>query len=384
MFKLDSLNVENYMTPKCEVVLVGLPFVPLGIGEHLRCSVRAFRTVGAKMGVRGIYNMDCDDLNLKSEIAGCLVQELSSDINVFYINGDMVEHSLEQLRGKLPGNAYNVVYPMWELSKYPMDWASQLDKFDEIWAPSKFTKESMRTVVNQPVVHMPLAGEISLNNFLGRRYFKIPEGSFVFLFFFDFTSYIERKNPFAVLQAFEALCRRCPNEDLCLVIKVKGGETRNKDYAIFSDYVARYKSRLVVIDKVLTDNEMKNLLRCCDCFVSLHRSEGWGLGLITAMYLGKPVVATAYSANMDFMTEHNSCLVRYELCDVPDGAYPYSKGQVWAQPDLTHAVEHMINLISDRDYARALGAIASRDIRVNFSYRAVGLRYLNRIRELMA
>jgi glycosyltransferase involved in cell wall biosynthesis len=113
-----------------------------------------------------------------------------------------------------------------------------------------------------------------------------------------------------------------------------------------------------------------------------ERSEGFGLGLITAMFLGKPVIATAYSANMDFMTERNSCLVRYDLCAVPDGAYPFGEGQVWADPDVDQAVEYMLRLVSDRDYARSIGEQASRDIRVDFSYRAAGLRYNHRIDEI--
>lgn len=357
--------------------LIGMPFTPTGIGEHLRCGARALRAIGMTTGIIPIQGTECEDLDVKNEIASCLVQELSPEINIFYINGDMVEQSLSQLRDVLPKGSYNAVYPMWELSKYPKEWAQQLNRFDEIWAPSKFTQESIASAVTKPVIHMPVAGQISFKSFLGRRYFKIPESSFTFLFFFDFTSYIARKNPFAVLQAFAELRKRCPNEDLCLVIKVKGGETREEDYRIFRDYIAKFEGGLVVIDKVLTDTEIKNLLRCCDCFISLHRSEGFGLGLISAMFLGKPVIATGYSANMDFMTEANSCLVRYKLCNVPNGAYPFSEGQVWAEPDVDHAVDHMIKLLSDRDYGRQIGEKASRDVRVNFSYRAIGLRYLN-------
>ena len=191
---------------------------------------------------------------------------------------------------------------------------------------------------------MPLTGQIHLKSFLGRRHFQIPESSFTFLFFFDLTSYIERKNPFAVFEAFDRVCSLRPGSDLCLVIKLKGGEMKAEHQDIFSDYVARLKGRLVIIDKLLTDNEIKNLVRCCDCFLSLHRSEGFGLGLITAMFLGKPAVATAYSANLDFMNESNSCLVRYELCAVPNGAYPFGEGQVWADPKIDDAVEHMLKL----------------------------------------
>lgn len=336
------------------------------------------------MGLKDVYGSNSADPNLKNELQDNLVHTLNRDLNIFHINGDEVEAVLSHLGADLPEDGYNVIYPMWELSRYPEEWAEQLNRFDEVWTSSRFTYESIAPAVAKPVVHMPLTGQIHLKTFLGRRYFKIPESSFVFLFFFDFSSYLERKNPFAVLQAFEKLCRLCPGEDLCLVVKVKGGEKKGEDYQTFSDYVSRSKSRLILIDELLRDNEIKNLLHCCDCFVSLHRSEGFGLGLIAAMFLGKPVVATAYSANMDFMTERNSCLVRYELCAVPDGAYPFAEGQVWAEPDIDHAVDQMWKLVSDRDYARSLGDEASRDIRVNFSDRAVGLRYGDRIAQITA
>jgi glycosyltransferase involved in cell wall biosynthesis len=327
--------------------------------------------------------MKYDDLDIEKEVERYIVRDFAYEINIFYINANEVEQSLEQLGGVLLGDAYNVIYPMWELSKYPTVWAELLNRFDEVWAASNFTCESLRSAVRNPVIHMPVAGEIRLSTFLGRRYFKIPESSFAFLFFFDFTSYIERKNPFAVLQAFEELCKQCPSQDLFLVIKFKGGEAREKDYEFFCDYISRYKNRVLVIDKTLTDNEIRNLVRCCDCFVSLHRSEGVGLGLSAAMFLKKPVVATGYSGNLDFMTEENSCLVRYDLCNVPDEAYPFAEGQVWAEPDIAHAVDYMVKLVSDRDYARELGERASRHIRVNFSYRATGLRYLSRISEII-
>src|SRR5512136_3068638 len=97
------------------------------------------------------------------------------------------------------------------------------------------------------------------------------------------------------------------------------------------------RDRVIVIWKVFSDNEMRNLIRCCDCFVSLHRSEGFGLGMAEAMYMGKPVIATAYSGNLAFMNESISCLVDYKLIPVEEGQYPFPKGQVWADPDLDQA-----------------------------------------------
>src|SRR5438093_5004776 len=383
--------VDDHVAKRSDIVLVGRPFAPIGIGEHIRCSFRAFQSIGVDAGLRDVYGEEIRDLygceidpDLKTELQESLVKAFSNGINIFHTNGDEVDLTLLNLGQVLPGDAYNVVYPMWELSKYPKEWAKQLNRFDEIWAPSKFTHASIAAAVTKPVVYMPLAGQINLKTFLGRRHFQIPESSFTFLFFFDLTSYIERKNPFAVFEAFDRVCSLRPGSDLCLVIKLKGGEMKAEHEDIFSDYGARLKGRLVIIDKVLTDNEIKNLVRCCDCFVSLHRSEGFGLGLITAMFLGKPVVATAYSANLDFMNESNSCLVRYELRPVPPGAYPFGEGQVWAEPDVDHAVDHMLRLASDRDYARSLGDEASRHVRVHFSYRATGLRYSERIRKIAA
>jgi glycosyltransferase involved in cell wall biosynthesis len=371
------------VVPRTRIVLAGHPFAPIGMGEHIRCSFRAFQSVGSNVGLKDIYGLQDPDPDLKKELQDSLAQDFSGDINIFHINGDEIDAALSHPGTALPKDAYNVVYPMWELSRYPKEWADQLNRFDEIWAPSKFTYDSIAPAVAKPVVHMPQTGQISVKNFLGRRHFKIPESAFTFLFFFDFTSYLQRKNPFAVLQAFEKLCSLRPAEDFCLVIKVKGGESRSEDYQTFCDYVARSKGRFIVIDQLLSDNEIKNLVRCCDSFISLHRSEGFGLGLINAMFLGKPVIGTAYSANMDFMTDSNSCLVRYKLCQVPQGAYPFAEGQVWADADIDHAVEHMLKLSCERDCARALGREASRHIRVNFSYRATGLRYGDRIAEII-
>jgi glycosyltransferase involved in cell wall biosynthesis len=292
---------------------------------------------------------------------------------------------LARLRKELSSNAYNIAYPAWELSIYPREWAKELERFDEVWAQSRIVYEALKKAVSKPVFYLPLASEVTLSSFLDRRYFGIPESSYVFLFFFDFTSFIDRKNPFAVLSAFEKVCMKRPSEDVRLVMKIGGSIHRQEDHNRFMAEIDdfKYRDRLIIIDKLLGNNEIKNLVRCCDCFISLHRSEGFGRGLAEAMYLSKPVIATGYSGNADFMNEENSCLVRYDLIPVREGQYPYPVGQVWAEPDADHAVEYMLKLLSDRDYGRNLGAAASRYVRQYFSYRAMGLRYKARIEEIL-
>ncbi|MGC2064127.1 MAG: glycosyltransferase, partial [Thermodesulfovibrionales bacterium] len=209
--------------------------------------------------------------------------------------------------------------------------------------------------------------------------------AYVFLFFFDFTSFIDRKNPFAVLRAFEKVCMERPFEDVRLIIKIGGAkqrqEVRNRFMAELEGF--KYRDRIIIIDKSFGNNEIKNLVRCCDCFISLHRAEGFGRGMAEAMYLGKPVIATGYSGNVDFMNEENACLVRYDLIPVREGQYPYPAGQFWAEPDVSHAVDYMLKLLADKNYGRKLGAAASRYLRQFFNYRAMGLKYKRRIDEIL-
>jgi len=124
----------------------------------------------------------------------------------------------------------------------------------------------------------------------------------------------------------------------------------------------------------MSRDELFGLQSVVDSYVSLHRSEGFGLGLAESMSLGKPVIGTAYSGNMEFMDASNSCLVGYRLVDVQTGEYPYPAGQVWADPDLDQAAYHMRRLVEDPGYAAELGRRAREDIARDFSFEAVGER----------
>lgn len=365
------------MTSLPRITLIGHPFAPIGMGEHLRATYRSLAAVGAEVAVRDVYGQNPPDPVIKAEFDGHVVQDFS-EVNIFVLNGDEIQPSLRHLRTDLPRQSLNIVYPAWELSRYPGVWAEQLNKFDETWAASEFTHAALQSAVRKPVVHLPLPGEVRVNKIRGRGRFRIPASSFVFLFVFDFTSYVERKNPLATFRAFEELCRSHAGEDIYLVIKTKGGGSGSPAYQSFRESLVG-ADRVMVIDELLGEDEIKSLIWCSDCFVSLHRSEGFGFGLSAAMFFAKPVVATGYSGNLDYMTKENSCLVNYSLCPVASGAYPFWEGQVWADPDVEHARTLMEKLFLERHWARQVGEAASRHIRTHFSYRASGLRYLSRM-----
>lgn len=367
-------------TLNADTVLVGHPFAPIGRGEDIRCMCRALRRVGRRPRVLDIYGMNEPESPMVAEMRSALTRDLGG-VNVFHINGDEVAQALSHV--PLPQDAYNIIYPAWELSRYPAEWARQLDRFDEIWAPSRFIQQSVVPAVQRPVIHMPLACEVLLSSFLGRRYFGIPEGAYAFLFFFDFRSYASRKNPEAVIECFRRMLIERPYTATALVIKVHGAEHAPTEASRLAALLADTAGRAVLIDRTMTDNEVKNLIRCCDSFVSLHRSEGFGRGLAEAMYLGKPVIATAYSGNMDFMTERNSFLVPYRAIGVPAGAYPFARDQVWADPDLNEATRQMVRLVDNPNHGREIGRLASFSIRTSFSYHRAGLRYSERLNAIM-
>lgn len=366
-----------------EITLVGHPFAPIGMGEHVRSAFRAWRAVYVPARVHDIYRLNTPDADVAAELEGQMAKRLSADVQIFHINGDEVAQAVGHLAPRTTQRGLRIIYPAWELSRYPEPWARELEKFDEIWAPSKFIADSISQATKTPVVHMPLACEVILSSFMSRRAFGIPEASYTFLFFFDFSSYAERKNALGVVAAFERFLAARPHAAATLIIKLNGADARPAEFEAFKARLAGVRNNVRIINKVMSDNEIKNLVRCCDCFVSLHRSEGFGRGLSESMRLGKPVIATGYSGNMDFMAPDTSLLVDYQLIPVAEDTYPHWENQVWADPDIDHASRHMIRVYDDPEFGRQLGTRARHAIGRDFSYRACGLRYRLRVEELL-
>lgn len=360
------------------VCLVGHPYAPIGMGEHVRCTYRALRNVAIQPTLTDIYKLvtpESDDLIEFSDV----FSDSPSDINIFHINGNEVQQALAHLSHHQSWSGYNIIYPAWELARYPEEWAVQLNRFSEIWAPSQFIQKSLEAVCTRPVIHMPLACEVFLSSMISRRYFKIPESDYVFLFFFDVRSYPKRKNPQAVIEAFRRFLSRRPLSKARLVLKINGAELAPQVVSQLRDDLSDVIHNVTFLHHLMSDNEVKNLVRCCDCFVSLHRSEGFGRGIAEAMVLGKPVIATAFSGNMEFMNAEVAFNVDYNLIPLVDGDYPHYQDQVWAEPDIEEATRHMIALVDHPERGREIGRRAYLHMKKNFSYRVTGLRYRTRL-----
>jgi glycosyltransferase involved in cell wall biosynthesis len=363
-----------------EVTIVGYPFQPTGMAEHSRSTFRAFQAAGVTPRLLDVADANRGfDPDLERDFGPHLVTTLGEGVNLFGVNGDEAERVIETVGERAFARGYNIAYPAWELARYPKAWAKALDRFDEIWAPSSFVQAALEDAVSKPVHRMPLPVDLKLSSFLGRRHFGIPEEAFVAVFFFDFASFADRKNPGAVLEAFELLAARRPDADIHCVIKSRGGRDMDEAQIELEARLAALGPRAQALYGDLSDNEIKNLVRVSDVFVSLHRSEGFGRGMAEAMALGRPAIATGYSGNLDFMVPGTGLLVDYDLVPVAPGAYPQGEGQVWAEASPEHASRLIEQLLDDPAGARAMGARAKAFMRENYSVQVMGRRYLGRL-----
>jgi glycosyltransferase involved in cell wall biosynthesis len=329
----------------------------------------------------GDYGKDGKGLANDSPLRKSISAENPHDINVFFINADEMHHAYQHLGEHFHLGKYNIGYWAWELREFPDAWLPSLDLIDEIWAPSRFIQDAISQKTTKPVVYMPLAVAPPLTNFLTRSQLTLPEDKFIFLSFFDFTSYFQRKNPFAVVEAFRKAFSQHTTENALLLIKLNNWSHDDHNYKKFERAI-RDSANIQVRKEVLTDQEMKSLVHCCDAFVSLHRSEGFGRGPAEAMVLGKPVIVTGYSGNMDYCNETNSFLVDNRLIQVKPAEYPYGVGQIWADADTDHAAVCMREAYEHRDICSEKAKLGQMTISRYFCPQYVGYRYQRRLQQL--
>src|SRR5262249_49375505 len=193
---------------------------------------------------------------------------------------------------------------------------------------------------------------------LPRGRFGLPEGRFLFLFCFDGHSTFARKNPDAVVAAFRRAFR--PDQPAALGIKV----TRRHPDPLALDRLTRlcHSTGVHLLDEILSREETNALMNACDAYVSLHRAEGLGLTMAEAMALGKPVIATGYSGNLDFMHVSNSLLIDHVLTAVNDPTRTYPASFRWAEPSVEHAAAAMRWVFENQQKARVLGQRAALDV----------------------
>ncbi|MEO7934889.1 MAG: glycosyltransferase [Dokdonella sp.] len=339
--------------------LVGYAHGEFGVAEILRRHAYALQGGGVPFVVidfdTGVASRQ-DDRSMQRYLS----QKCRYSVNVFCINADQMLIAHRQLGDEVFAGRYNIGCWFWELEKFPDQWQDAIEIVDEIWVTSPFVRNAIAACTDKPVHIVPVALGVDLPEQFSRSQFGLSEGVFLCLFSFDFNSFFTRKNPEGAIAAFRKAFAD-GRRDVRLLIKTSNGKRFPEALKYLVD-VAAEDDRIEVRDGFLDRSEMWALQACCDCYLSLHRSEGLGLGMAECMLLGKPVVATAYSGNLAFMDVKNSCLVDYSLIPVKEGEYPAWQDQHWAEPDLDQAAAYLIRLADEPAYERQIGQAAKASV----------------------
>jgi glycosyltransferase involved in cell wall biosynthesis len=325
-----------------------------GVGEAARLLVAALDAADVP---RSIVTYDNTRARQQAQVPEDDDTPGHFDIDIVCVNADQLHHFLEDTgRGNRQG--YRVGVWAWEVDVLP-DWMARSGSLvDEIWTYSAHAAHAIRAATDTPVHVVPPPILRPDSRPLSRAELGLP-GGFVFLFAFDFASVFERKNPLAVIDAFgRAFAGR---DDVNLVIKTVGGDQHVRELKRLRA-AAGVRTNVHVRDGYVTREEHQALVAACDAFVSLHRAEGYGLHLAEAMAHGKPVIATGYSGNLEFMDDTNSRLVPFTLVEVPNGTEPYPAGARWAEPDIDAAASAMREVVDDPGLCRMLAERAAADI----------------------
>ncbi|PLZ52059.1 glycosyl transferase family 2 [Fischerella thermalis WC439] len=349
-----------------------------GLGEGVRGTIRAVEAAGIPFVIN---NCTFNTMHRKMDSSYTdFSDENPYPINIIQVNVDMINTFISSASPEYFKDKYNIGFWAWELPEFPKEWLSAFNLFHEIWTPSAYCVDAIAPV--SPIPVLKVMHSISLPEpAITKQSLGLPDNKFIFLFIFDFCSVFERKNPLAVVDAFQQAFGK-DNQNVQLVIKFSNSKYFPNQLKQLKILVEDFQN-IKLIDDYLLKEELNALIYHCDCYVSLHRSEGFGLTMAEAMYYGKPVIATAYSANLEFMNINNSFLVKYSLVAIAEDHGPYKKGNIWAEPDIDHAAYLMQYVFNNYEDAKQIAKKASEHIKSVLSPKVIGEKIKNRLAHVM-
>jgi glycosyltransferase involved in cell wall biosynthesis len=352
--------------------LIGYLKAELGVGEAGRLVHSALTSVGVSVSTfacQGSKNRHADPFQLSGQAC--------HGITLLSVNADQIETVRKQFEVSFFDSRYVIGQWFWEVEKFPQTFDRAFSLLDEVWVATKYIQSAISLANPSASVHLmplPLIAPV-INPVIRKVDFGLDE-RFAFLFSFDMNSVFERKNPIGLVTAF---CQAfTPGEGPVLIIKIINGDSNLKSLEKLR-WLCRHRIDIKIIDQYFDAAMMGSLMAVCDSYVSLHRAEGLGLTMAQAMCLGKPVIATAYSGNMDFMSEHTAYLIPWTPIKVGAGCPPYPEEAVWADPDLTAAAHTMREVAYFPDRAMIRGDNARADLATRFSPQITGKRMHQRL-----
>jgi len=361
-----GVNLHGYLTAE------------LGMGELARLVVAAI----AFAGIPHTTVVNNRHLSRSDAKFSLTKSEERYPIDIVVINADRIQQWSEESMASGEPRRLRVAVWAWEVEEFPAAFDRAFDFVDEVWAISQFTQAAIQRRTKKPVFTVPLPQQARNPDAfrpLDLGPLGLPTKPY-FLVMFDFLSVIDRKNPFAAIDAFTRAFS--PDEDVQLIIKTINGDRSVIDRERLR-YAARNDARIHIIEDYLTADEVRELMIGSLAYVSLHRSEGYGLTCSEAMGLGVPVIATGYSGNVDFMNDKNSLIVPYELVAVDPSVGVYPPTTVWADADVTVAADYMRRIVDQPEFAREVGDAGLLSIRDSDTLRQAAMFVATRVNFLM-
>lgn len=375
---VEERSAPEPPVPDRGVNLIGYVRAVTGLGESCRLAAQTLETAGIPFGM---LNFPLEFI--RSEDLSWSHKEMEGSrygVNIFHMNADMIGYAESRFGPSLFKGKYNIGYWHWELPEFPEEYCSGFQFLNEVWAPSMFVADSISRKAKIPVLRIPHGIRAECDPSVNRGTLGLPEDKFLFLSMYDTQSYQARKNPQGAIRAFRQAF--APNRsDVALVVKVNNAGLKPEEVQVLRELTADYPN-ILIFDAQLNRLQVNALLKCTDCHISLHHAEGFGLGLAEAMYLGKPVIATDWSGNSDFMNAKNSCPVNYELVRLGQDYGPYKADQIWAEPDLPHAAAYMQLLADHPEWRASIAAAGQATIRKFYSPEAAGEQIKQRLTRL--
>lgn len=366
---------------KAGALLIGYIDATLGLGQSVRGLAAALETVGADFAIYP-FTAGVETRRGATFMAEHYDTRMPRQVNVLEVACDQLPVVFRRISTRFFRRSVNVLRPYWELSRAPQAWRPYLADIDEIWAPSQFVAEAFASIFSGPIILIPPAITVEAPSSKTRADFGLVPDRFYFLFTFDYYSYASRKNPLAVLDAFRKAFAN--DDDAGLIVKSIGEPGRAPALHRAVKAAADADPRITLIEQTLSRADIIALTALSDCYVSLHRSEGFGLGMAEAMALGTSVIGTDYSGNRDFLSAGTGYPVAYTLRPVAPSEYPWSEGQHWAEPDEGAAIAAMRAVRQGRTEAERRAQAAAKLMRERFGLAAVGAAAARRIEELAA
>jgi glycosyltransferase involved in cell wall biosynthesis len=309
--------------------LIGYATSPLGLGEDLRSFAAMLDYLDIPFSVIDIPT----ESQRQVKVSWKNLSQADFDVSIFFMSASTCLRLAKAQPRLFSTPKLKIGYFLWELPDFPKKHYDALRLMDQIWCPTKFVQSTFFNATKKLILSIPLP--VIKHPSSGRDYRRqlgIPSEAFVSLFIFDIHSTLNRKNPQGTIEAF--LKTITDDRNHYLILKIN----RANQSIISQHHWLPDHPQIKYITDALTPEQLTDLYGAADCYLSLHRSEGFGRTLVEALQHGLTVVSTNFSGPQDFLNEENAKIVKWQKKVVLQGEYPDCDESWWAEPSISDAV----------------------------------------------